>query len=115
MEQELEKSIQNSIIIRPALVYGPGDRTSISKFFETVPNSKYRMVSLQIVFLAPRLVVGGIYKYMKEMMKLPWNEDIKAHTVHVTDLVRATYFLCQHGKHGEVMRGNGVSALYEKA
>ena len=51
---------------------------------------------------APRLVVGGIYKYLKEMMKLPWNSEIKTHTVHVTDLVKATYFLCKNGTHGQV-------------
>lgn len=52
--------------------------------------------------LAPRLVVGAIYKHLNEMMKLPWTADLKTHTIHVEDLVRATHHLCLHGKPGEV-------------
>lgn len=79
-EQEVGKNLSNYIIIRPAIVYGPGDRNGIT----------------------PRLVVGGIYKHCKEMMKLPWTADIRTHTVHVHDLVRAVYFLAQNGKHGQI-------------
>lgn len=52
--------------------------------------------------IAPRLVVGAIYKHLNEMMKLPWTAELKAHTIHVDDLVRATYHLCMKGKPGEV-------------
>jgi len=80
VEQEIGKYLSNYIIIRPAIVYGIGDRTGIT----------------------PRLVVGGIYKHCKEMMKLPWTADVRTHTVHVTDLVRATHFLARKGKYGQI-------------
>lgn len=52
--------------------------------------------------IAPRLVIGGIYKHIKEMMKLPWTSDIAMNTIHVKDLVKAVHFLIINGKHGEV-------------
>ncbi|XP_012268433.2 uncharacterized protein LOC105693225 [Athalia rosae] len=56
-------------ILRPAVVYGPGDRNS----------------------LAPRLVVGAVYKHIGEMMKLLWGPDLRMNTVHVRDVVRAMW------------------------
>jgi nucleoside-diphosphate-sugar epimerase len=79
-EQQVAKSLKKYIIIRPAIVYGVGDRNGIT----------------------PRLVVGAIYKHLNEMMKLPWTAELKTHTVHIEDLVRATYFLCLNGKAGQI-------------
>lgn len=45
--------------------------------------------------------MGAIYKHLSEVMKLPWTADVKVNTVHVQDLVKATYHLCLHGKPGE--------------
>ncbi|KAK9503946.1 hypothetical protein O3M35_010398 [Rhynocoris fuscipes] len=70
VEQEL-KNIENLnyTILRPATVYGIGDRTG----------------------LGTRLVIGGIYKYLGEEMKLLWNKDLFINTIHVTDLCRALW------------------------
>ncbi|XP_066594616.1 uncharacterized protein [Prorops nasuta] len=75
-------------ILRPAIVYGPGDKTG----------------------LTPRLVIGAVYKYMGEMMKLLWGPELRMNTVHVRDVVRAiwhvlkrretyghTYHVADHG------------------
>ncbi|XP_017885506.1 uncharacterized protein LOC108628246 [Ceratina calcarata] len=56
-------------ILRPATVYGCGDRNG----------------------LAPRLVVGAVYKHLGEMMKLLWGPDLHMNTVHVRDVARAIW------------------------
>ncbi|CAH2269750.1 jg18957 [Pararge aegeria aegeria] len=66
MQEEL-----NYTIIRPAIVYGVGDRRS----------------------LTPRLLYGGIYKHLGETMKLLWTADLKMNTVHVKDVCRAIWTL----------------------
>ncbi|XP_013406133.1 uncharacterized protein LOC106170709 [Lingula anatina] len=68
------------ICVRPAIVYGKGDRTG----------------------LTPRLVIGAVYKFLGEKMKLLWGKDLKMNTVHVDDLCRAIWHLLSHGKTGEV-------------
>lgn len=70
----------NYVIVRPAIVYGPGDRQG----------------------LAPRLLIGAIYRYTKEKMKLLWTRELRMNTVHVEDVCRALWFLCQQGRCGEV-------------
>ncbi|KAJ0177603.1 hypothetical protein K1T71_006476 [Dendrolimus kikuchii] len=73
VEQEL-KSLEpelNYTVIRPAIVYGIGDRRS----------------------LTPRLLYGGIYKHLGETMKLLWTADLKMNTVHVKDVCRAIWSL----------------------
>lgn len=42
-------------------------------------------------FLAPRLVVGAVYKYLGEMMKLLWGPELHMNTVHVRDVARAIW------------------------
>lgn len=68
------------VVLRPAVVYGVGDKTGIM----------------------PRLVVGAVYKHLGEMMKLLWHKGIKMHTVHVLDMCRAIWHCCLHGKSGEI-------------
>ncbi|CAG4933552.1 unnamed protein product [Parnassius apollo] len=73
VEQEL-KNLEPELsytIIRPAIVYGIGDRRS----------------------LTPRLLIGGIYKHLGQTMKLLWTADLKMNTVHVTDVCRAIWTL----------------------
>ncbi|XP_041355409.1 dTDP-D-glucose 4,6-dehydratase-like [Gigantopelta aegis] len=82
---EVERDLENIpdleyIIVRPAVVYGIGDRNSIT----------------------PRLTIGAIYKYINEKMKMLWTKDLKMNTVHVDDLCRAIWHLCYHGKRGEI-------------
>jgi nucleoside-diphosphate-sugar epimerase len=55
------------VILRPALVYGPGDFGS----------------------LMPRCVVAASYKRTGEKMELLWDGDMKLSTVHVFDVARA--------------------------
>ncbi|CAG2202379.1 unnamed protein product [Mytilus edulis] len=70
----------NFVIIRPAIVYGIGDRNS----------------------LTPRLLIGAIYKYIRQKMKMLWTKDLKMNTVHVDDVCRAVWHLCQHGQNREL-------------
>ncbi|KAJ8724635.1 hypothetical protein PYW08_016109 [Mythimna loreyi] len=77
MKSKVEKELKNMAdelnytIIRPAIVYGIGDRRS----------------------LTPRLLYGGIYKHLNETMKLLWTADLKMNTVHVRDVCRAIWTL----------------------
>jgi len=68
----------NYCIIRPANVYGPGDMTS----------------------LTPRIICGAVYKFKDEKMEFLWDKDLKMHSVHVKDLVRAIFHVCLNGKTG---------------
>ncbi|KAK3095479.1 hypothetical protein FSP39_015159 [Pinctada imbricata] len=81
---EVEQRLQtipelNYIIVRPAVVYGLGDKMG----------------------LTPRLIIGAIYKYIRQKMKMLWTKDLKMNTVHVDDVCRAVCHLCNHGKRGE--------------
>eukprot|EP01105_Mastigella_eilhardi_P014444 TRINITY_DN3291_c1_g1_i1.p1 TRINITY_DN3291_c1_g1~~TRINITY_DN3291_c1_g1_i1.p1 ORF type:complete len:368 (-),score=148.31 TRINITY_DN3291_c1_g1_i1:52-1155(-) len=58
------------IILRPALVYGPGDVSGV----------------------APRIICAAVYKHLKEKMKFLWTGDLKLNTVHVRDVVAAMWF-----------------------
>jgi len=81
VEQDL-KDIDNLnyVIVRPAIIYGPGDRTGI----------------------APRIICGAIYKFLNKPMKLLWNADLRINTVHVHDVARALWHLTTNGERGAV-------------
>ncbi len=64
------------IIVRPAIIYGPGDLNG----------------------LIPRIVCAATYTHSKDKMKLLWSGDLRINTVHVTDVARATWHLLQSGK-----------------
>ncbi|KAI8373920.1 hypothetical protein EDC96DRAFT_497956 [Choanephora cucurbitarum] len=73
-EEELKKiEGLNLIILRPAVIYGPGANLG----------------------LTPRLIIGRIYKYLNEEMKLLWSKDLKLSTVHAHDVSRACWHLAQ--------------------
>jgi len=57
------------VIIRPAIVYGPGDNAG----------------------LAPRIICGAVYKHLGEKMKFLWGEDLRLNTVHVNDVCKALW------------------------
>lgn len=59
----------NLIILRPAVVYGPG----------------------ALLGLTPRLIIGRVYKHLNEEMKLLWSKDLKLNTVQVEDMARACW------------------------
>eukprot|EP00005_Dracoamoeba_jomungandri_P002284 CAMPEP_0174261432 /NCGR_PEP_ID=MMETSP0439-20130205/11425_1 /TAXON_ID=0 /ORGANISM="Stereomyxa ramosa, Strain Chinc5" /LENGTH=363 /DNA_ID=CAMNT_0015345903 /DNA_START=9 /DNA_END=1100 /DNA_ORIENTATION=- len=68
------------VILRPVIVYGPGDRTG----------------------LAPRIICGAIYKFLDKSMKLLWDASLKINTVHVRDVAKACWHMCTHGNSGDV-------------
>jgi len=68
-EDAVRKSGVDFVIIRPVTVYGPGDSAG----------------------LAPRLIVGAVYKHLKETQKNLWSGDLRMHTVHVTDVCTALW------------------------
>lgn len=70
----------NFVIVRPAIVYGPGDSNGIT----------------------PRIIVGAVYKKRAEKMELLWTKDLNLNTVHVRDVVRALWFLTDKGNSGDV-------------
>lgn len=80
-EQDLKTISGLSVVfVRPAIVYGPGDRTGI----------------------APRIICGAIYKHLDKKMKFLWSGDMKINTVHVHDVAKALFHLCTHGDDGAV-------------
>jgi len=80
-EEELKK-IQglNLIIVRPAIVYGPGD----------------------ILGITPRIICAAVYKHLGETMEFLWDKDLKMNTVHVEDVCAGLYFLLTHGNSGDI-------------
>lgn len=68
------------VILRPAIVYGPGDVSGI----------------------APRVITGAVYKHLGEKMKFLWTKDLKLNTVHVRDVCKAIWFACQHAAPGSI-------------
>jgi len=81
VEQGLKEiSGLNYVVVRPAIVYGPGDKSGVG----------------------PRIICGAIYKHLDKPMKLLWNADLKLNTVHVHDVVRALWHLTTHGESGAI-------------
>jgi nucleoside-diphosphate-sugar epimerase len=67
-------------IVRPAVVYGPGDVTGLS----------------------PRLICGAVYRHLGEKMKFLWSADLKLTTVHVHDVCKALWHVATQCNAGEV-------------
>jgi len=59
----------NYVVLRPAIVYGPGDTTGI----------------------APRIICGAVYKHLDEKMKFLWDADLRLNTVSVRDVCKALW------------------------
>jgi len=68
-EKHLLASGLNVSILRPAIVYGPGDTSGI----------------------APRIIVGAVYKKLGEKQKNLWTKDLALNTVHVDDVCQAMW------------------------
>ncbi|EAY10308.1 NAD dependent epimerase/dehydratase, putative [Trichomonas vaginalis G3] len=79
-ENILKKLEIPMIILRPAIIYGPGD----------------------IHGIMPRLVCGKVYQYTNKEMKFLWNEDLNINTVHVTDVAKACHYFLTNGTLGEI-------------
>jgi len=80
-EDELKKiNGLKLIIVRPAIIYGPGDLTG----------------------LTPRCITAAVYKALDEKMDFLWDKDLAINTVHVRDVVAALLHLAKNGKPGTV-------------
>jgi len=82
---EAEKEIKKLdglplVILRPSLVYGAGDLTSIT----------------------PRIVCAAVYQELKEKMKFLWDKSLKFNTVHVEDVCAAIWWSCTTAPAGSV-------------
>ncbi len=80
-EEELKKIPGlDLVIVRPAIVYGPGD----------------------VLGVTPRIICAAVYKYLNENMDFLWDKELKMHTVHVQDVCSALWFLTQHGNSKDI-------------
>ncbi|KAI9251739.1 hypothetical protein BY458DRAFT_523637 [Sporodiniella umbellata] len=61
------------LIIRPALIYGPGALSG----------------------LTTRLILGRVHKYKNESLKCFWSKNLKLNTVHVRDVSNACWHLAE--------------------
>lgn len=68
------------VILRPALVYGPGDKES----------------------LTPRILCAATYKHNNETMKFLWGKSLKINTVHVRDVCKAMWLAATQAESGSV-------------
>lgn len=57
------------VVLRPSIVYGPGDCAGI----------------------APRVIIGAVYKHLGKKMKLLWDGSFRLNTVYVRDVSRAIW------------------------
>jgi len=83
--QEAEAALKavaglNYVVVRPAIVYGPGD----------------------IFGLTPRLMTGSVYKETGKTMEMLYSKHLQLNTVHVRDVVKAIWFLTAKGDCGSV-------------
>lgn len=67
-------------IVRPAIVYGPGDQSGIT----------------------PRLIMGAVYQKLGETMELLWEKGLRLNTVHVKDVVKALFLIATKAPEKEV-------------
>lgn len=86
-EKHLATTKLDYVILRPSIVYGPGDTYG----------------------LAPRIIVGAVYKYTKEKMKNLWNGDLAMNTVYVMDVCKALVHAATKLKKGDVYNLNDKS------
>jgi len=68
------------IIVRPSIVYGPGDVSGIS----------------------PRIITAAVYKHLDEKMKFLWTGDLRMSTVHVRDCCAGLWTIAQNAEIGTV-------------
>jgi len=68
------------VVLRPALVYGPGDKES----------------------LTPRILCAATYKQSGETMKFLWGKSLKINCVHVRDVCKAMWLCATEAPNGSV-------------
>jgi len=89
-EEELLKMKELPLIIlRPSIIYGPGDMNG----------------------LLPRIICGATYVHTKGNMKLLWTAELRINCVHVIDVAKAIIFSCQKLKAGSIFNLSDESDL----
>lgn len=78
-----------SVVLRPALVYGPGDLTGLS----------------------PRITVAAAFVELGEKMKTMWDKGLQLNTVHVDDVCQAIWMACRDLKPGSIFNLADETAL----
>jgi len=68
------------VILRPAIVYGPGDLTGLS----------------------PRIMCAVAYCVLKEKMSFLWTDSLQLNTVHVDDVCQAIWQSCTKANSGAI-------------
>ena len=63
----------NLVVLRPAIMYGPGDINGLS----------------------PRVICAAAYKHLDEKMRFAWDGKLRTNTVHVRDVAAACWHVCQ--------------------
>lgn len=79
-EEEVAASGVAYNIVRPAIVYGPGDQSGIT----------------------PRLIMGAVYQKLAETMELLWDKGLRLNTVHVNDVVAALMLIATKAENKEI-------------
>jgi nucleoside-diphosphate-sugar epimerase len=67
-------------IVRPSVVYGPGDQSGIT----------------------PRLIMGAVYQKLGKTMECLWDKGLRLNTVHVRDVVKALFLIATKAPEKEV-------------
>ncbi|EFA80170.1 NAD-dependent epimerase/dehydratase family protein [Heterostelium album PN500] len=70
----------NLVIVRPSVVYGPGD----------------------ILGISPRIITGAVYKHLAEKMQFLWTGDLRYNTVHVRDVCKALWHVATTAPKGSL-------------
>lgn len=89
-EEMLKKSGLNVSILRPAMVYGPGDTSSIAPRIIVAAGEKTKEATL---FSSRRLLFffSLVYKKLDEKQKNLWTKELGLNTVHVDDVCAAIW------------------------
>lgn len=124
---EVEKQMKtipnlNYTIVRPAIVYGIGDRTGLSM---SMPMKYWVIVFNQISIVAPTIAIGSLYRGLGEPVRILWKGSTSCNTIHVEDICRAiwhllkspeavgeTYNLVDSGQTKQNMIAEMVSSLF---
>lgn len=70
-EEEVAATGVEYNIVRPAIVYGPGDQAGVT----------------------PRLIMGAVYQKLDKTMECLWDKSLRLNTVHVRDVVKALFLI----------------------
>lgn len=75
------------VILRPGVVYGPGDKSNLGKIILSLKTH------IDFFFSVSFLILGAIYNFLGERLRLLWSATVKMNTVHVKDVCRAVEFV----------------------